>query len=105
MPPTSPLPPNGRRREEETSREFTRGMPSDSPVWPRPSDAGVGGRGGGAGCPASEEAEEGGGRVVGAIGTQSLKGKSYGAHYRSVVEKRLPLRPRPLLTHVTLDVH
>ena len=33
---------------------------------------------------------------------QSLKGESYGAHYRSIVEKRFSLCPRPLL-HVYMS--
>ena len=41
------------------------GTPSVSPEWTRPSEGGGSERGGGAGCPASEEAEAEGGMVGG----------------------------------------
>ena len=71
----SPVTPEAKTIAPTPSQEFMRGAPSDSPIWPCPSDRGVGGGGRGAGRPASEEAEGEGGRGGGAVGREEPEGQ------------------------------
>ena len=97
-PPSSPT----ERQEggEEIPRESTQETPSDFPARPHPSEGRKEGGGEREGRPTSKEAEaEGGGEVQ--WEGQSLNGKLYDAHYRSVSSK---MRHRPILTNVTCHV-